>query len=134
MEGLCKDDLDRISEVIKVRRGIYVMQLVEYPNVFRFGAIGTKENSMNNGIRRLGQIDHGKTICRYVKLFRFKDNYSHISVKGHEDKLKIEFKKIEKFQWIGGQDRFKVVDVVDSAAAEKLVAEVFDYFVASNFT
>ena len=134
MEEFSEQDNDRISRVSKVRRGIYVMQqTTDDQPLFRFGAIGVKGKN-NNALRRLTQIDEGRTNWHYVKVIRFDNNYSCERIKDHENKLRNEFKKIEKFQWIGKKDRFKAVDVGDSAAAKKLVSEVFDRFVATNLS
>ena len=126
MEKLCAEDLDRISKISEVSLGIYVMQLAEGGQfIYRFGAVGINGKN-NNALRRLGQIDGGKTKWRYFNLIKFGNNHLCESIKRYENKLREMFRNTPGLEFIKNKDRFEVVGVNSQKEAEQKVEAVFN--------
>ena len=128
MERFCTVDLDRISKVSEVKRGIYVMQLTEGSQfIYRFGAVGINGKN-NNALRRLGQIDEGKTKWRYFSLISFLNEFPCKNIKMLENDLRAKFRQTGGLSFIQNKDRFEVVGVDNQKEAEEKVEVVFNEF------
>jgi hypothetical protein len=130
MPLLTSSQLDSVKELWEVKHGVYVMQSVDDPSLFRFGSLGLK--SANPAIVRLGQCHvpdpedpaQIKTRWRYV-LIDHMEGPDTPEIRLAEKALKESFKQklASPVSWIGQKDRFRL-EPTTTRDAEAAVAEV----------